>query len=190
MRYDIGGVELKTIYILLTYSGTVLSRVINVYTREPYSHVSVSLDRNLNELYSFGRLNPKNPLFAGFVREDIENGTYARFPNTKCALYALEITDDQFYDLLIQIENFKMNSKKYRYNFLGLIGAMFNFPIEREKSYFCSQFVSSVLNNSGVRLIDKPNGLTEPKDFRVCEDLNLIYEGNLKAYYYEDTLIC
>lgn len=50
-------VKTKKIYIILTYSGTILSRLIKVYTREKYCHVSVALDENLNEMYSFGRLN-------------------------------------------------------------------------------------------------------------------------------------
>ena len=77
------------IYILLTHSGSLLSKCINVYTKEPYTHVSIAFDEELKELYSFGRLRPKNPIFAGFVKEDIVNGTYARFPNTRCALYSL-----------------------------------------------------------------------------------------------------
>lgn len=49
------------IYILLTHSGSLLSKCINIYTKEPYTHVSIALDTNLKELYSFGRLNPTIP---------------------------------------------------------------------------------------------------------------------------------
>lgn len=56
-----------TIYILLTHSGSLPSKLIRMYTREPYSHVHCS-GSNLNELYSFGRLKPSNPIFGGFVR--------------------------------------------------------------------------------------------------------------------------
>ena len=52
----------KKIYIVLTYSGTILSRIIRAYTGDEYSHVSIALDKDLEEMYSFGRLNPYNPL--------------------------------------------------------------------------------------------------------------------------------
>lgn len=170
------------IYILLTYSGSVLSKVINRYTGEPYSHVSIAFDEELNELYSFGRLRPSNPIFAGFVREDVVNGTYARFPNTTCAIYSLEISELQYRKLKKELRKFQIDGDKYGYNLIGLVGVMVNYPIERKYNYFCSQFVSSLLNNSGIKLIDKQAALTSPRDFRECNELNLIYEGNLQTY--------
>lgn len=174
--------EQYTIYILLTYSGSMLSRVINKKTREPYSHVSIAFDEELIELYSFGRLHPRNPIYAGFVKEDIVNGTYARFPKTTCAVYSLEINKKQYKRLKKELSKFKISEQRYRYNLIGLVGVMVNYPIEREYKYFCSQFVTSLLNSSGIQLIDKEAGLTAPRDFRECNELNLIYEGNLQSY--------
>ncbi len=174
--------EKRKIYILLTYSGTVLSRLIKLITKEPYSHVSVSLDEDLEELYSFGRKRPSNPLFAGFVKEDVVNGTYARFPKTKCALYSIEISEGNYKKILKQLKKFKKEKNKYKYNLMGLINFFIKIPIENEYSYFCSEFVSEILNNSGIKLIDKAPNLTAPGDFRRCESLELVYEGDLKKY--------
>ena len=52
---------MKKVYIILTYSGTFLSKIIKYYTRDEFSHVSISLDSDLKKMYSFGRLNPYNP---------------------------------------------------------------------------------------------------------------------------------
>lgn len=173
------------IYILLTYSGSLLSKCINRCTKEPYTHVSVALDLNLEELYSFGRLYPSNPIFAGFVKEDIVYGTYARFPNTVCALYSLKVDDIQYSKLKKRLYKFKENEDKYGYNLLGLFGVLLNHPIEREYNYFCSQFVATLLNDSGIYIFNKSTGLISPKDFRECEEFNLIYEGSLKSYSYD-----
>lgn len=177
------------IYILLTHSGSLLSKCINIYTKEPYTHVSIALDTNLKELYSFGRLNPYNPILAGFVKEDVINGTYSRFPETRCALYSYNINDVQYRKLKNQLNKFKKNGDKYSYNLLGLFGVIFNFPIERKYNYFCSQFVATLLNNSGIylfnkppALFNKPPALVSPRDFRKCKELNLIYEGRLRRY--------
>lgn len=175
------------IYILLTNSGSLLSKCINIYTKEPYTHVSISLDYGLRELYSFGRLKANNPIIAGFVKEDIKNGTYKKFPETMCALYSLEINKDQHKRLKKEIKKFKKDGEKYGYNFIGLFGVMVNYPVERKYNYFCSQFVSSLLNNSGITLIDKPTALTSPRDFRECRELNLLYEGNLQSYNVNET---
>lgn len=159
-----------------------MARFINIYTKEPYTHVSIAFDEELKELYSFGRLRPENPIYGGFVKEDIVNGTYAKFPNTVCALYSLEIDQRQYEQLLLELEKFKRDGEKYGYNFIGLFGVMVNYPVERKYNYFCSQFVSSLLANSGIELINKQAALTSPRDFRECRKLNLIYEGELQDY--------
>ena len=54
---------MKQIYIVLTHTGTALSTIIKYYTKDEFSHVSISLDEELEEMYSFGRLNPYNPFW-------------------------------------------------------------------------------------------------------------------------------
>ncbi len=173
----------NTVYILLTHSGSLLSKCIKMYTKEPYTHVSIALDKNLKELYSFGRINPYNPIFGGFVKEDIVNGTYSRFPETRCAFYSLSLNDIQYKRLKRELDKFKANGDKYGYNLLGLFGIIINIPIERKYNYFCSQFVATLLNNSGIYLFNKPPALVTPKDFRKCRKLKLLYEGRLRSYY-------
>ena len=67
---------MKKIYLVLTHTGTILSRIIRIYTKDEFTHVSISLDDELNEMYSFGRLNPYNPFLGGFVHENINYGTF------------------------------------------------------------------------------------------------------------------
>ncbi|MDU5946686.1 MAG: hypothetical protein E6Z15_06375, partial [Paenibacillus macerans] len=43
----------RSVYILLTNTGTLFTRVIKGYTGAPYNHASISFDRELSELYSF-----------------------------------------------------------------------------------------------------------------------------------------
>ena len=70
---------MKKLYIILTHTGTVLSNIVKYYTKYEYSHISIALDEELNRMYSFGRLNPYNPFWAGFVHEYIDKGTFKRF---------------------------------------------------------------------------------------------------------------
>ena len=91
-----GDEVMKEIYIVLTHTGTALSNIVKYYTKKKYTHVSIGLDLDLKELYSFGRLNPYNPYKGGFIHEEINKGTYARFKNTISAIYSLKITDKQF----------------------------------------------------------------------------------------------
>ena len=47
-------------------------------------------------MYSFGRLNPYNPLYGGFVHEGINIGTFKRFSRTRARIYSLEIEEEQY----------------------------------------------------------------------------------------------
>lgn len=69
---------MKKIYIILTHTGTMLSNIIKKYTKDEFSHVSIALDKELNRMYSFGRLNPYNAFYGGFVHEYINEGTFKR----------------------------------------------------------------------------------------------------------------
>ena len=74
------------VYIVLTKTGTILSKIVRIIKGHKYTHVSISLDKELNEMYSFGRINPYNPFRGNFVHENINWGTFKRFKNTKCVI--------------------------------------------------------------------------------------------------------
>lgn len=174
--------EDRKLFILLSHSGSFVSKCIGIYTRKPYSHVSIALDINLEEVYSFARLKPHNPLIGGFVREDVDHGTFSVYPNTICELYSINITNGQFDQLVKEIRRFTHSDHRYGYNYLGVLGLALNNPIKRKYNYFCSQFVAEVLYNSDIKIINKDVGLTTPNDFRNNENLHLIYEGSLRQY--------
>ena len=174
--------ESYKIYIVLTYSGTFLSRCIKTYTGEPYSHVSVSLNVKLNNMYSFGRKYYKNPFIGGFVEESINKGVYGKFKNTTCAVYSLKINEIQYNNLRNLLYKFEINRERYGYNLLGLLGVILNTPIKRKYKFFCSQFVATLLDYSGLHIFNKPASLVSPKDFRYCSKMTLIYEGRLNDY--------
>ncbi len=172
----------KNLYILLTHSGTTLSHMVKLYTREPYSHVSLSFDESLRKMYSFGRKKPRNPLIGGFVREDIESGIYTIFTETEYALYTMPVSEEQYENLRKTITEFEQMSDVFKYNLIGLIGIMVGYPINRANSYFCSQFVAYTFEQSGISVFDKPFGLVTPKDFRTNDSFSLLKSGKLSYF--------
>lgn len=176
------GSQARSIYILLTNTGTLFTKSIRTYTRAPYNHASIAFDREMTEMYSFGRKNPNNPFSGGFVKEDVHTGTYSKFPNTTCVIYELEVTEREYEKMKRVLQIFIRDRRKYYYNLLGVIGVALGEPIEFSNSYFCSQFVAEMLQRAGIRLWDKLPALVTPDDFRRCDRLRLIYEGKLRDY--------
>lgn len=171
--------EKRTIYLLFTHTGTLLSRIINFYTKHSLNHVSIGFDKRLTEVYSFGRKRPKNPFIGGFVREDIRSN-FLRHSN--CAVYTFQVTEREYHSILRSIQEIEAEKGNYRYNFIGLIGILFKIKIQRKSAFFCSQFVATILKEVHTFQMNKPFCFVTPEDIRKHVGMTLIYEGKLCDY--------
>ncbi|WP_096272890.1 hypothetical protein [Paucisalibacillus globulus] len=169
----------RTIYFIFTDTGTYLSRMINLYTNKPLNHVSIGFDHELKEVYSFGRINPKNPFSGGFVREDIR-GDFLR--DSKSAVYALNITEQEYESIRHHISVFQTNASDYKYNFIGLVAIPLKVEINRKNAYFCSQFVATLMKDTKSFKLSKPTNFVTPADIRENSELQLIFQGRLGDY--------
>lgn len=170
------------IYVLLTDTGTLFTKMIKVFTSAPYNHASLALDERLGELFSFGRKRPDNPWIAGFIEERVVSGTYGHFPDTRCALLRLRVTSLQRAAIIQLLRDFMEEKETYRYNLLGLLGVLFRRELAPRNAYFCSQFVAEVLRGAGRPLWTRPSALVTPNDFLHHSAFELMYEGLLQHY--------
>lgn len=172
----------KYIYVLLSRTHTVPARLIRLYTGEPYSHTSIALDVELNEMYSFARKHVYNPFDCGFIDENIETGIFGKDKNIYCSVYAVPVTEEQYQIIKQEIDVFVKNRGEYKYNYSGLFSIMFGRNVEDGKHFFCSQFVSHIFYKSGIKLFAKEDGLIKPYDFHVRLKDKRIYKGKLSEY--------
>ncbi|MBE6145247.1 MAG: hypothetical protein IKM55_02905 [Bacilli bacterium] len=170
---------MKKIYIVLTYTGTILSKIVKVYTRREFSHVSIALDEDLKEMYSFGRINAYNPFWAGFVHEDVNKGTFKRFKKTKARVYSLTVKDEQYEKVKEVIRDIQNNKLDYNFNILGLLGVVINYKVKRERYFYCAEFVKYVLEQSNICYLPD---IVKPEDFKEIDNLNVVYNGQLREY--------
>lgn len=172
----------KCVYIVISKTETLPSNVIKMWTKEPYAHTSIAMDIELKEMYSFARKRLRNPFNCGFISEDITSGVFGRDQETTCRVARLWVTSKQYKNIVKILKSFRKNKDFYKYNYIGIFGVVFNRAVERKYNYFCSQFVYSVLEKAGVEMFGKKPGLARPEDFRVWDELELIYEGKLNRY--------
>ena len=173
---------MKKIYIILTHTGTILSNIIRCWTKDEFSHVSIALDADLEEMYSFGRLNPYNPFWGSFVHEHIKKGTFKRFKKTRAEVYSMLITDEQYEKAQKVITYFNNNKEKYKFNILGLACVTINKKIVRKNTFYCAEFVRHILKFSGITEVNSLPEIIKPEDFKKLEGLSLEYEGLFKKY--------
>ena len=173
---------MKNIYILLSRTGTVPSKVIRFLKPMPYAHASIAFDENLTEMYSFARKRVHYPFYCGLIDEDIDKGVFGRKKTTKCLVLRLPVTEEEYGRVHENVEKFKEQRKLYGYNYLGVFAARVHIAVERKYNYFCTQFVDKVLQMSGIDLFGKKPGLVTPDDYRKSDNLEHIYEGLLVNY--------
>ena len=169
----------KSVYLLLTDTGTLFTKAIKLYTENSYNHASIAFDETLTEVYSFGRKKVNNPFIGGFVRENMDEGL---FQNANCAIFEMTITQKEYNIMQQFIEEIAAVQDDYRYNLMGLIAILFKVKLERGNAFFCSEFVATVLSRSDRIKFNKPCSFITPYDLQILEGMQLIYQGQLKYY--------
>lgn len=171
----------KNIYIVISQSGSFPSRFLKLFTRAKYNHISISLDKNCDEMYSFGRKYAYYPFWGGFVCESVKFGLFKRFPNSKIIVLKTEIDEDKFENLSKKILTMKQEKDKYSYNYFGLLLAIFKKEHRFKNKFYCSEFIKYILEDFKVL---NSSDLTEV--FQPIHFLNLpferIYSGTLMEY--------
>ena len=169
----------KTIYIVLTDTGTLLSKAIGMYTRKDLNHASIAFDDELTEMYSFGRKQRHNPFVGGFVKENATDGI---FEQADCAIFSCEVTKEEYIKMRKKIRQIEQTKELYRYNFIGLFAVAVNKDLQRKHAFFCSQFVATIVNESGMQMFTVPPNLVQPHHFSQLKCLKRVFEGNLQSY--------
>ena len=172
----------KQIYIVISQTGTILSRILKLITKAEYNHASISLTPDLNTMYSFGRLNPYNPFIGGFVRESPNYGTFKRFYNTEVIVLAVAISDEQYQALQSKLNAMALNKEQYHYNYLGLFLAGVHIHYHQRDHYYCSEFVKEMLISYGVHDAEKLNPIIKPIHFLELPNITKTYCGKLTNY--------
>ena len=141
----------KYIYVILTQSLTKPGKIIQKFTGGKYSHASISLDKDLNEMYSFARFKYHTPLVAGFTKESITSLSLGRDEGVDVKIFRVPVTKAQYTKLERNIEYFKANSARYKYNLFGLIFYLTPFEFNIRDTYICTEFVSKCVADLGIK---------------------------------------
>ena len=174
--------EKKSIYVVLSQTGTMFSKALKFFTHAEYNHASISLTPSLEKMYSFGRLNPYNPFIGGFVEEGKNIGTFKRFYKTKAMVIEFKVSLEKYNAIEYFIEYFKKNKTQFRYNYLGVLFACFKKQHSSSKRFYCSEFVKACLESFEIENAEELPGIVKPIDFLRMNNKNIIYTGFLQNY--------
>ena len=172
----------RTIYIVVSQTGSIVSKILKLLTGPKYNHVSVSLDESLEPMYSFARKYTYNPFWGAFVKEYPGKGALARFKDTEVDVLELPCTEEQYGMVRERLEKMYRERDKYRYNYRGLFSAYFSKKYHKKHHYYCSEFVATLLQRCGIVPEGTFGDIVKPIDFLSLEGTRSIYCGKLRKY--------
>lgn len=172
---------MKKIYIILTQSGTFISKLLKFFSKKPLNHASLALDKSLYEFYSFGRKVPRNPFIGGFVIEHTNTGVFEIFGRSPSLVIELPVTEEQYEKIKNTLQTFIKNKDIYKYDFINLPLVYSKYHLNRRNRFFCSQFVAYVLNSADIATPKVPEHI-QPIDFLELANTTVIYKGDIQDY--------
>lgn len=174
----------KYVYLVLTRTGTVFSKIIGIATGKKYTHASIASNEMLTDMYSFCRDHKEHPLPANFNHEDIFTEVFGACKTIPSEVYRIAVTDEQIERYHTLIRHFILNRAKYSYDVGALLPMALHIPHKmRNNKFVCSVWVGFMLGKTGiVNDLKKHPSLIEPEDFRSVKSAELIYKGDLKKY--------
>lgn len=180
----------KYIYVVFSSTPYKIGKLIRKVTGEAYNHVSISLDKDLTQMYSFARRHYRVPLYGGFVHES-RSRYHVKGIATEICLCALPVTARQYATLNNLLQDMHRRSRFYIYNHLSALGAVIHKPIRARDAYTCVEFCVRVLRELGVDI--QPNKFYSVGDIQTLLAPYIVYSGTMpepdnfdESYYAEN----
>ena len=169
--------DVKNIYILLTKTPSIPSRIVGLFTGAVYTHSSIAFDNAPSVFYSFSRLNEHFPIPGGLVEESLNTGFLGSHKESHCKLICLEVTDKIAEEAQRRVMCMMKNRTLFRYSLLGCVACSLGIAHKRRRYYFCSQFVGEILEKSGAVCLSKSASLLIPDDFMLIPHIKSLFCG-------------
>ena len=172
---------MQRIFIVLSSTDTTLAKSIRKCTGTEFSHTSLALDNNFEEMYSFSRRKTNNPFVGRFKKESFDTGIFAKSKQCLCQIYTAKVTEEQISKIKEKLDYFANSKKQFKFNNLGLFACWFKIIFPRKYKRVCSQFVSECLTYACPEIIlPKHYWIMQPEDFKHVKNIYLIFRGQMQ----------
>ena len=114
------------LYIVLTRTNTLISKLLQLLKKDEYTHAAISLNLELDCMYSFGRKFTYYPFVGRFKKEEVNKGLNRLHKNLPGVILEIEVSKQQYKRVNDLLEIFVSNSTQYKYNYTGLLYGIFN----------------------------------------------------------------
>ena len=169
--------SVSPVFFVFTKGKTpIISKAISKATDSEYTHISVSFDSSLDNMYSFGGTSFRKESIHDKVRKDLDIDVYGTF-----------ISKDGVESMKDMCADFITNMKKTSFDYPALVKKLFGSDKKDNSGYkqICTTFVNKMLGVVGGSLSEK--NIPSPEEMRETantkpDQIFQLYTGNSKDY--------
>lgn len=132
------------IYVAFLVTNTNMGRLIRLFTRNQYSHVSIAFEHDLNKMYSFARYNINSPISGGFVVEE----PYRYLINNSdifVKICKIPVSTEEYERIKLEVEFFRQHKEEMIYNTLNAVLSLIKKRLQMKNTFTCLEFVTYLL---------------------------------------------
>ncbi len=141
----------NSIYVIFSSTPYKIGKAIRIITGEKYNHVSIALDPELTQMYSFARRYYKTPFYGGFVKESLSR-YHINNKHATVKICKIPVTPEQYENLCRRMKRMLEKRDIYLYNHISILGTVIKKTIRIKGAYTCTEFCVMILNNLGIEL--------------------------------------
>lgn len=169
--------SVSPVFFVFTKGKTpIISKAISKATDSEYTHISVSFDASLDNMYSFGGTSFRKESIHDNKRKDLDIEVYGTF-----------ISKDGVESMKDMCADFITNIKKTSFDYPALVKKLFGSDKRENSGYkqICTTFVNKMLGIVGASLSEK--NIPSPEEMREAantkpDQIFQLYTGNSKDY--------
>ena len=169
--------SVSPVFFVFTKGKTpIISKAISKATDSEYTHISVSFDASLDNMYSFGGTSFRKESIHDKPRKDLDIDVYGTF-----------ISKDGVESMKDMCADFITNTKKTSFDYPALVKKLFGSDKSDNSGYkqICTTFVNKMLGVVGGSLSEK--NIPSPEEMRETantkpDQIFQLYTGNSKDY--------
>lgn len=162
----------RCVWIIFSHTHTGMGRIIRTFTGGEYNHVSVCLDGDLEQVYSFARYQVNAPLAGGFVHESPERLLDGGL-DTPVEIYAVPLSGARYGFIRQRISQCcEMKRGRLLYNSFGAALSVLGLRLRLPNAYTCLDFAAELLGEGAVCTIPELRQKLTPY---------FAYQGGLRA---------
>lgn len=173
----------RYVYIVFSATPYKIGKLIRQVTKERYNHVSLALDRELENMYSFARRYYHTPFYGGFVRESRARYHLNGIPS-QVKICRIPVSEEDYTELAQRLETMYARREEFLYNHISVLTIPFRRLVHLKDAAICTEFVAGQLQELGMA-VDARKYYSVGALEKLL-DVQAVYEGDAPPALQED----